>query len=72
LFDEIAEGREQGLKMDVLEKKYESIREFKNRLLQSKVKEKIAKILLFGSVLREEAKEDSDIDLIIVTVDGAK
>ena len=58
--------------MDILEKKYESIREFKNRLLQSKVKEKIAKILLFGSVLREEAKEDSDIDLIIITVDGAR
>ncbi len=60
------------LHRNVLKKKYESLNEFKERLLKSRVKEKIAKIILFGSVLRGEARKDSDIDLLIITINGAK
>ncbi len=36
--------------MDVLEKKYESIREFKNRLLQSKAKKENLSVLSVSAV----------------------
>lgn len=59
-------------KIDILKEKYESTNEFKERLLKSKVKEKIAKIILFGSVSRGEAREESDIDILIITINGIK
>ena len=54
----------------ILEKKYKSLEEFKKALLNGQVREKIAKIVLLGSVLRGDAREDSDIDLIIVATDS--
>ncbi|HIC92141.1 MAG TPA: HEPN domain-containing protein [Syntrophaceae bacterium] len=56
----------------VLEKKYKSIEEFQKALLDSQVKGKIAKIVLFGSVLRGDAREDSDIDLMIIATDSTE
>lgn len=54
----------------ILEKKYKSIEEFKKALLDGRVRNKIAKIVLPGSVLRGDAREDSDIDLIIIVTDS--
>lgn len=48
----------------------ETIYRFKDFLLHSDVKEEIAKIILFGSHAKQEAREDADIDILIVTTDG--
>ncbi|MFQ6091542.1 MAG: HEPN domain-containing protein [bacterium] len=57
---------------EILEKKYKAIDEFKRRVLKSKFGDHIAKMVLFGSVLREEAYEDSDIDLLIFSTNSKK
>jgi predicted nucleotidyltransferase len=54
----------------ILEKKYQAIEDFTRRLLASEVGDYIAKIVLFGSVLRSEASEESDIDLLIIALDA--
>lgn len=46
------------------------IDDFKNYLLSSEVKDKIAKVILFGSYAKGIAKPDSDIDILIFTTDG--
>jgi len=52
-----------------VQKRYQGpLREFVNVALE-KYGEKIEAIILFGSVARGEAKEDSDIDILIVTKD---
>jgi len=43
----------------------EAVEEFVRRVL-GRYKDKIESIILFGSVARSEAKEDSDIDILIV------
>jgi predicted nucleotidyltransferase len=49
-----------------MEEKYQwATDEFVRRALE-KYKDKIDSIILFGSVAREEAKEDSDIDVLVV------
>ncbi|MCW7074784.1 MAG: nucleotidyltransferase domain-containing protein, partial [Candidatus Methanospirare jalkutatii] len=51
---------------DMLQKEYrEAVEEFVRRVLE-RYKEKIESIILFGSVARGEAKEDSDIDILVV------
>jgi len=51
---------------DMLQKKYrEAVEEFVRRVLE-RYKDKIESIILFGSVARGKAKEDSDIDILIV------
>ncbi len=50
----------------MIEKKYQrAIAEFVKRALENH-KNSIENIILFGSVAREEAKEDSDIDILVV------
>lgn len=50
-----------------IQKKYqEPVREFVKVVLEM-YGEKIESIILFGSVAKREAKEDSDIDILIVT-----
>ena len=44
----------------------------KERLLQSSVGDKIARIILFGSLLRIDAGEESDVDLLIVATSDLK
>lgn len=51
----------------MIEKKYQkTIDAFVNKVLEN-YRDKIESITLFGSVAREEVKDDSDIDLLIVT-----
>ena len=40
--------------------------EFTQSLLASEVRQEIVKVILFGSVARGEAKEESDIDLLVI------
>ena len=56
----------------VLARKRQAIERFKERLLQSSEGDKIARIILFGSVSRGEAKKESDIDLLIIATDHLK
>jgi len=46
--------------------KRSAIDDFTRRLLSSEVGEAVAKIVLFGSVLRGSAGKDSDIDLMVI------
>ncbi|MCW3132499.1 MAG: nucleotidyltransferase domain-containing protein [Candidatus Methanospirare jalkutatii] len=49
-----------------IQKRYrEAVEEFVRRVLE-RYKDKIDSIILFGSVARGEAKEDSDIDILVV------
>lgn len=47
------------------------ISELKDFLLESELKNNIAKIILFGSHIKAEATESSDVDILIITSDGA-
>ena len=55
-----------------LERKYLAVDKFKEKLLQSSVGDKIARIILYGSMLRKDAEEESDIDLLIVATTDLK
>lgn len=46
------------------------VAKFVDRLLQSPVADKIAKVVVFGSVVKGTAGPGSDVDLLIVTLDG--
>nr|HID13198.1 HEPN domain-containing protein [Anaerolineae bacterium] len=61
---------ENGVEMTILEKKYQAIEEFTRRLLASEVEDSIAKIILFGSVRKGEARADSDIDLLVLAANS--
>lgn len=56
----------------IMEKKHLAVDKFKERILQSSVGDKIARIILFGSLLRKEAGEESDVDLLIVATSDLK
>ena len=51
--------------MQIQRKYREAVEEFVRRVLE-RYRDKIDSIILFGSVARGEAKEDSDIDVLIV------
>ena len=51
--------------MQIQEEYQEAVKEFVRRA-REKYEDKIDSIILFGSVAREEAKEDSDIDILVV------
>jgi len=51
--------------MQIQEKYQEAVKEFVRRTMV-KYKDKIDSIILFGSVARGEAKEDSDVDILVV------
>ena len=53
--------------MGIYEKKLKALDYFKNRLLNSDVKDMIAEIILFGSVANGEATPESDIDVLVFT-----
>lgn len=48
------------------------INELKDYLLKSEIKNKIFKIYIFGSHVKGEATEKSDVDLLILTSDGTQ
>jgi len=56
--------------LDILTKKQEALDFFLKELLKSEVRNSIARILLFGSLLKREVNEESDIDLLVVTTDS--
>ena len=49
----------------LLATKYDALEKFTQQLLSSKVSDQIAKIVLFGSVARGDAHQDSDVDVLI-------
>ena len=51
--------------MQIHRKYREAVNEFVRRVLE-RYKDKIDSIILFGSVAGDEAKEDSDIDILVV------
>ena len=56
----------------ILERKHQALDKFKERLLRSSVGNRIARIILFGSLLRSDAGEESDVDLLILATDDIK
>jgi|Deesub1362B_J571_1020462.scaffolds.fasta_scaffold08216_2 predicted nucleotidyltransferase len=52
--------------MKILDRKYLAIDDFTRRLLNSEVKDLIAKVLLFGSVRKGDARAESDVDLLVL------
>lgn len=58
--------------MTLLERKYQALDAFKNRLLKSEAKDKIVKLVLHGSLLKGQAQKDSDIDLLVVAFNPTK
>ena len=58
--------------MNVQIKKQKALDFFLTRLLETEVGRSIAKVVLFGSLLKDKAKEDSDIDLLVITTDSVK
>jgi uncharacterized protein (UPF0332 family) len=55
--------------MDILRRRRRVLECFKRRLLKDGVKERVAKIILFGSVAKGEDTGESDIDLLILATD---
>lgn len=55
--------------MSVLRQKLEALESFTTLLLKDGVKERVAKIILFGSVAKGEATEESDVDLLVLATD---
>jgi len=51
--------------MQVTQSKYDALERFRQQLLASDVKDQIAKMVLFGSVARGDARQDSDVDVLI-------
>lgn len=49
-----------------MSKKKEALGYFVNYLLKSKIKDDIAKVVLFGSLVRGKPKDDSDVDVLIL------
>ncbi len=60
-----AEQREDMRNMRVPDKYQKPVEEFVKKALEQ-YKDKIDSILLFGSVARGEAREDSDVDILVV------
>lgn len=50
----------------ILERKYQALDDFISRAKRSAVGRDIAKLILYGSVLRGEATPESDIDLLVI------
>jgi len=56
-------------KKSLMAKKEKALTYFIKRLLKSKIKDYIGKIILFGSMVKGNLKEDSDIDLLVLATD---
>ena len=48
----------------------DDVNRFVQALLRSEVGEKIAKVVLFGSLVKDKMEKDSDIDILVVANDG--
>ncbi|MDZ7261867.1 MAG: nucleotidyltransferase domain-containing protein [candidate division KSB1 bacterium] len=54
------------------EKKFAALEAFKSQLLKSEVADKIAKLILHGSLVHGTASRDSDIDVLVIAFDHWK
>jgi DNA polymerase sigma len=52
---------------DIAAKKYRALGDFIGRLLHHQVGDRVLKLILFGSLPRGEANEESDIDLLVIS-----
>jgi uncharacterized protein (UPF0332 family) len=52
---------------DIAARKYRALEDFIDRLLCHQVGYRVLKLILFGSLLRGEANEESDIDLLVIS-----
>lgn len=50
----------------ILERKYRALEEFTARVRSSPVGERVARMILYGSLLRGDAGPESDVDLLVV------
>jgi uncharacterized protein (UPF0332 family)/predicted nucleotidyltransferase len=55
--------------MDILRQRRRALERFKGLLLNDGVKDRVAKIILFGSVAKGEDTGESDIDILILATD---
>jgi len=55
---------------DIYQKKREALDHFIRELFKNDVKDKIAKIILFGSMAEGKVREDSDIDVLVAVTDS--
>ena len=53
-----------------LKRKYEALERFRERLLSTPQGKYVAKLFLHGSVLRGEAEEGSDVDVLVIASDA--
>ncbi len=53
-------------KSTILELKKDAAKNFTQMLIASEIGKEVIKVVLFGSVVRGEAKEESDIDLLVI------
>jgi len=58
--------------LDIQTNKQKAIDYFVKELLKTEARNSIARVLLFGSLLKGEATERSDIDLLVITTDSFK
>lgn len=56
--------------MNLKKKKEGALNFFLSELLKTGARESIARVILFGSLLKGEAKEGSDIDLLVIATDS--
>jgi uncharacterized protein (UPF0332 family)/predicted nucleotidyltransferase len=61
----IQPGQKAVCNSQLLTAKYSALEQFTQRLLASDAKDQIAKVILFGSVARGDARQDSDVDVLI-------
>ncbi|UCE51757.1 MAG: HEPN domain-containing protein [Desulfobacterales bacterium] len=54
----------------ILEKKRKALDKFSQHLLSSPEGKNVGKIILFGSLIRGEAKTDSDVDVLVLALDN--
>lgn len=50
----------------LLDRKYRALDDFVARVEESEISDSIAKLILYGSVLRGDAHEESDIDVLVI------
>lgn len=56
--------------MNLYDKHRHALEAFKERLLGSSLRDRIARIVVFGSFVKGVVREDSDLDILVVTNDG--
>jgi uncharacterized protein (UPF0332 family) len=56
----------------LLDRKHRALDDFVARVKESEIGDNIAKLILYGSVLRGDAHEESDIDVLVIATDDLR